>query len=236
MRLLAFLILAVSASCLFAEEINAKEMSFRSAKKVLSKLYVDHRRTFYCDCKFDKHKKVKPRSCGLVARKNKKRASRIEWEHIVPAHAFGHTRRCWREKICNSNGKPYKGRRCCTKTDKVFKAMEADLHNLVPAVGELNGDRSNRSFSMVSGEPRAYGACDFEIDFDTDKVEPRPEVRGDIARVYFYFQKRYGLPISKKQRKLFDVWNRADPVDRWEQDRNFLIKGIQGNGNPFVEQ
>ena len=234
-RILVFLILAVSASCLFAVETNAKEMSFRSAKKILAKLYSDHRRTFYCDCKFDKHKKVKPRSCGLVARKQKKRASRIEWEHIVPAHAFGHTRRCWREKICNSNGKPYKGRRCCTKTDKVFKAMEADLHNLVPAVGELNGDRSNRSFSMVYGEPRAYGACDFEIDFDTDKVEPRPEVRGNIARTYFYFKKQYGLPISKKQKKLFDVWNRSDPVDQWERDRNFLIKGIQGNGNPFIE-
>ena len=120
MRLLVSLILAIPMIFFSSGEANAKEMSFRSAKKVLAKLYSDHRRTFYCDCKFDKHKKVKPRSCGLVARKQKKRASRIEWEHIVPAHAFGNTRRCWREKICNKNGKPYKGRRCCTKTDKVF--------------------------------------------------------------------------------------------------------------------
>ncbi len=30
--------------------------------------------------------------------------------------------------------------------------MEADLHNLVPAVGEINGDRSNYRFGMISGE------------------------------------------------------------------------------------
>ena len=113
--------------------------------------------------------------------------------------------------------------------------MEADLHNLVPAVGELNGDRSNRSFSMVSGEPRAYGKCDFEIDFDTDKVEPMPSVRGNISRTYFYFEKQYGLRISKKQRRLFNVWDREDPVDDWERTRNFMIKNIQGNGNPFIK-
>ena len=210
--------------------------SFSKAKKLAAKIYADHRTTFYCDCKYSKKKKVKPSSCGLVARKNKKRASRIEWEHVVPAHAFGHTRRCWREKICTKkNGKTYKGRRCCSKTDPIFKAMEADLHNLVPAVGELNGDRGNRSFSMVQSEPRVYGKCDFEIDYDTDKVEPMPSIRGNIARTYFYFEKTYTLPISKKQRKLFNVWNNADPVDPWERSRNFMIKKIQGNGNPFVK-
>lgn len=35
--------------------------------------------------------------------------------------------------------------------------MEADLHNLTPAVGELNGDRSNLPYGIVKGEPREYG-------------------------------------------------------------------------------
>ncbi|EGH19336.1 endonuclease I, partial [Pseudomonas savastanoi pv. glycinea str. race 4] len=33
--------------------------------------------------------------CGYVPRKSAKRASRIEWEHIVPAWQIGHLRQCW---------------------------------------------------------------------------------------------------------------------------------------------
>ncbi|WP_198947886.1 endonuclease [Magnetofaba australis] len=210
--------------------------SFSQAKRLLPKVYKGHRETFYCGCGYDKHKNVRPGQCGYEPRKNAKRGGRIEWEHIVPAHAFGHTRPCWREKLCETKkGKLYKGRRCCAKIDPVFEAMESDLHNLVPAVGELNGDRSNRSFGMVAGEPRVYGACDFEIDWDTDRVEPRPEVQGDVARAYFYMNATYGLPISKKQRRLFQVWMSQDPVDDWERERNRRIEKIQGNANPFVK-
>jgi endonuclease I len=30
--------------------------------------------------------------------------------------------------------------------DEVYQRAEADLHNLVPSIGEVNGDRSNFSF------------------------------------------------------------------------------------------
>ncbi|MDQ6999067.1 MAG: endonuclease [Mariprofundus sp.] len=43
-----------------------------------------------------------------------------------------------------------------------------------------------------------------------------------------------GLNISKKQRRLFDVWNRVDPVDAWEVWRNKRIMALQGNSNPYV--
>jgi deoxyribonuclease-1 len=101
--------------------------------------------------------------------------------------------------------------------------MEADLRNLVPAIGEINGNRSNYSFTMLEGEPRVYGACDFEVDFKERKAEPAAAVHGDIARIYFYMQDQYGLSISDKQRKLFEVWDRADPVDEWEQERERRI-------------
>nr|WP_227665257.1 endonuclease [Magnetococcus marinus] len=231
------LLMTISAIAQAADpQIPHRIASFSEAKKLLPKVFEGHRTTFYCGCSYTKHKEVRSGACGYQPRKNPKRGSRIEWEHVVPAHAFGHTRQCWREPICTTKkSKAYKGRRCCAKVDPVFEAMESDLHNLVPAVGELNGDRSNRSFSMVAGEPRAYGACDFEIDWDTDRVEPRPEVRGDIARTYFYMNASYGLPISKKQRRLFDVWNREDPVDDWERERNRRIERIQGNANPFIQ-
>ncbi|MFO7529536.1 MAG: alpha/beta fold hydrolase [Marinobacter sp.] len=166
-------------------------------------------------------------ACGYVPRKNNKRSQSIEWEHVVPAHALGQSRQCWREPICtNSKGKPYKGRQCCEKVDPVFRAMVSDLRNLVPAIGELNGDRSNYTFSMLEGEPRNYGACDFEVDRSLRKVEPRPEVRGDIARTYFYMHETYGLPLSGKQRQLFEVWDREDPLSEWEVLRNARIDSI----------
>jgi len=114
--------------------------------------------------------------------------------------------------------------------------MEADLHNLVPAIGEINGDRSNYSFSMLEGEPRTYGSCDFEVDFKTRKAEPAPNIRGDIARIYFYMQDRYKLKSSKKQMQLFEAWDKLDPVDDWERERNKRIETVTGTFNKFVRQ
>jgi endonuclease I len=39
----------------------------------------------------------------------------------------------------------------------------SDLHNLMPALGELYGGRSNKPYGMVTGALRLYGSCDFEI-------------------------------------------------------------------------
>lgn len=209
--------------------------NFGEAKKQAKKIFKDHQQTFYCGCSYDAKHQIDPSRCGYTPRKNGERGERVEWEHIVPAHAFGGSLPCWQQPICQQEGKRYKGRKCCEEQDPFFRSMEADLHNLVPAVGELNADRSNRVYGEVAGESRAYGACDFEVDFERDVVEPRPEVRGDIARTYFYFEKTYQLPISEAQRALFDAWAKADPVDEWEAERHRRIKAIQGNGNPFVE-
>lgn len=53
----------------------------------------------------------------------------------------------------------------------------ADLMNLVPAIAETNGSRSNYSFIILEGEVGAYGACGFEAGFKGRKAEPRPEIR-----------------------------------------------------------
>jgi deoxyribonuclease-1 len=142
----------------------------------------------------------------------------------MPAYWFGSQLQCWQDG----------GRKACKKI-KAFKRMEGDMHNLVPAIGELNGDRSNYRFSMLEGEKRRYGQCDFEVEFKAKKAEPPEAVRGDIARTYFYMADRYKLKLSKSQRKLLGVWDRADPVDAWERKRNQKIKRIQGNANPFIQ-
>ena len=45
---------------------------------------------------------------------------------------------------------------------------------------------------------------------------------------------RYSVPLSKQQRQLMAVWDKQDPIDAWERERNLRIKKAQGHGNPFV--
>jgi deoxyribonuclease-1 len=223
------------AVCLAAG--NETFMSFNKSKKtLLSQVYSDHHETFYCDSDFDEKKQVF-HTRGYIPVKNNKRAKRIEWEHIVPAHAFGQSFKEWREgdvQCVSSKGKPFKGRRCVEKLNYEYRYMQADMHNLVPAIGEVNGLRSNYSFTMIPGEERRFGACDMEI--SNQKAEPPEDVRGDIARTYFYMDNAYpgrGI-ISNKNRKLFEAWDSLDPVDEWECERERRIANIQGNENRYV--
>ena len=213
--------------------------SFRRAKRRAAEVYADHLRTFYCGCEFTPKKAVDWHTCGYEPRANARRAARIEWEHIVPAHAFGAHRGCWHDELCTreKSGKKYGGRECCRRIDDQFRRMEADLQNLVPAIGEVNGDRSNFRFDDVAGEPRKYGICDFEIDWHRRVAEPAPALRGDIARAYLYMYYAYAnaLRLDADQLARFEQWHQADPPTAWEKLRNQRIARIQGGGNPMVE-
>jgi len=67
--------------------------------------------------------------------------------------------------------------------------MQADLYNLQPVIGEVNGLRSNYQIGEIDGEVREFGKCDVEI--KNKKVEPAPKIRGDIARTYLYMEYAY---------------------------------------------
>nr|WP_143562423.1 endonuclease [Shewanella sp. UCD-KL12] len=223
---LAFSLLLSSAA--FASPSHST--SFSQAKRLAKKIYSDNlpKTSFYCGCDINiEGKKWNPdlQSCGYQVRKQQKRASRIEWEHIVPAWELGHQRQCWQEG----------GRKNCGKSDQVFKKMESDLHNLVPAVGEVNGDRSNYRFSQWNAKPAQYGQCAMVVDFKSRKVEPPSYTRGRIARTYLYMQKTYGFKIAKSQLKLFNAWDKTYPVDTIECKRDQAIADTQGNHNPFVK-
>ena len=58
----------------------------------------------------------------------------------------------------------------------------------------------------------------------------------EIAITYMYMDSVYpcGGIISKKNRRLFDIWNKSEPVDEWECERARRIKKIQGNRNEVV--
>ncbi len=207
----------------------SQKFSFSRSKVTLAKeVYHDHKVAFYSHCRIRQYaKKWVPvlSSCGYKPRKNETRAKRIEWEHIVPAWVFGHQLQCWQQG----------GRANCRSNNQQFRQMEADMHNLVPAIGEINGDRSNYRYRILEGEERPYGEpVNMEVDFKQRSVEPPDEHFGDIARIYFYMRDRYGFKLSKQDTQLLTAWNNLDPVDEWEKTRNQRINKIQGNENPYV--
>ncbi len=222
----------------YAEQGGNKEIaSFSKAKKIAEKIYIEHRITLYCGCKFF-GKVIDLESCNYQIREDETRAKRLEWEHVVPAWALGHQTIEWKyghEDCKTRRGKHYRGRKCATKKNKDFKLRAADLYNLYPSVGEVNGNRSSYKMGIIPGEEREYGSCDVEINLKT--VEPREQVRGEIARTYFYMNKAYpGYDIiSSETKPMFDEWNISDPVDFWECKRAKKIEELQGNANEFVK-
>lgn len=205
--------------------------SFGQAKKLLKEhVYYDtmHDGTFYCGCDWEwvgaTGGRVDLNSCGYKVRKNQVRAERTEWEHVVPAWVLGHQRQCWQ------NG----GRENCINSDSEFRKMEADPHNLHIAIGEVNADRSNFSFAMLPWVGKQHGQCDVKVDFKGRAVEPRNEVKGQIARIYFYMHDRYNLSMSRQQQQLFMAWDKQFPVTESELERDRRISKIAGNSNPFV--
>lgn len=207
---------------------KSEKYSFARSKRILAtKIYRLHQKTFYGGCDYEiKGKRLVPiaDSCGFQYRKNPKRANRIEWEHIVPAWYFGHNLKCWKKG----------GRKECRATNAKFKQMEADMHNLVPAIGEINGDRSNYPYGNIRGEKRVYGKVDMEIEASKRLAEPKRSILGDIARIYFYMHDKYNMYISPEDAKKFIKWNNQDPVSRWEKKKNLLVKDIQGDNNEYV--
>ncbi len=128
----------------------------------------------------------------------------------MPAYDFGRQRQCWQDG----------GRRSCRANDPVFRQGEANLQNLVPSVGEVNGDRSNMRYGMaVRADAYQYGQCQAKVDFPERTFQPPANVRGDIARIYWYMRDTYGIQISRQQQQLFQAWRRA----------------IQDSGNRYVD-
>jgi deoxyribonuclease-1 len=240
-RLLSWIIFFLGIAIVLhaGEKGNTTNNSFSKSKRILlEQVFHDHHITFYCDNPFTAGKDVIPTPDKYTPKNpNNKRSKRIEWEHIVPASLFGQQFKSWSEghSACVKNdGTTYKGRKCAEKTSSAYQYMR-DMYNLVPAIGEVNGLRSNYPYRMIPGEEREFGVCDME--FASKTAEPPPVQRGNIARTYYYMDyvyPGYGI-INDNNRALFQQWAVGDPVDSWECDRVKRVEEVQGNGNGFVK-
>jgi len=217
--------------------------SFSTSKRHLQDIHGGlHERTLYCGCSFDAgSKRIDLKSCGYEVRRNKERAQRVEFEHVVPASRFGRTFSAWVEGHAScvrkrkGKAREFKGRECAERASTPYKLMQADMHNLFPAVGEVNGDRSNDPYGEVAGEPREYGRCD--VEFGGGVAEPAERARGEIARAMLYMAWAYPerVVLSDAERAWCERWSEKDPPERWEKERARKIEAIQGNPNPFVK-
>ena len=134
-----------------------------------------------------------------------------------------------------------------------------DLHNLKPEDVSVNSTRNNKDFDdggtivTDSSPPAGYDGT-LDCYTTTYTWEPPDGVKGDVARIIFYMVTRYEgengevdlemvdyadsapnlEPLHGVQSTLY-AWHVADPVDSFEQNRNEVIYGYQGNRNPFID-
>ncbi len=167
-------------------------------------LYADGGETLYCGRKF-----------------GKRHGRDINVEHVFPMAWVTRALKCGKREECRQNSRE-------------FNTIEADMHNLFPALAEINKRRGAFAFAEIPGEP-GTGKCDFEVDERKRLVEPRPAVRGDIARAMFYMSHRYGLKLFNRQKKMLLRWHREDPPSAEERRRNDIIQRLQGQRNPFID-
>ena len=134
--------------------------------------------------------------------------------------------------------------------------MKSDVVHVFPTDGYVNNRRSNYPFGEVGNieyqSNNGYsklGTC--KTEGYTGKVfEPNDEVKGDIARIYFYMATCYEdritnwsnmrndsyQPYPEWQMKMLMRWSAADPVDAVEVARNNAVyNDVQNNRNPFVD-
>ena len=137
--------------------------------------------------------------------------------------------------------------------------MYTDLYHVLPCDYEANEARWNYPYGEVKTENWSNGYCKRGTmtvsGFNGVVFEPNDEIKGDIARIYFYMATRYEhesmsiwgnagsnallynkYPFYKTWLvNILLKWHENDPVSEREIKRNNAVEKLQGNRNPFVD-
>ncbi len=121
----------------------------------------------------------------------------------------------------------------------------ADLHNLRAACSNANSKHGNAYYGNSGEVDLFYPNVTSGLDSTLRSHSYSGDFRGDVARVCFYMYVRYeGLSLSDDtsietnnmaKLSLLKEWDKADPVDEFEIQRNNRIYQYQGNRNPFID-
>ncbi|MCL2916042.1 endonuclease [Shewanella corallii] len=250
-RLLAFLPFLVMPAHAFTPSENSEVTpeievtkgqttitSFDSAKEILDEqVHLHDRITVYCGAEFDAEGVI-THPPGFKATKYLNRYNSREWEHIVPADRFGDFLPSWKDghpACVQADGDKYKGRDCARKVNEQFRLMEADMYNLFPAIGSVNGLRNYYPFALMPNAESDFGSCDMRI--ENRKAQPPERARGIIARTYLYMAEAYPdvMVLTPEEKTLMSDWDKAYPVSGLECRRAVTIWEIQKNVNGILE-
>lgn len=195
------------SSCEQSFSSALRAMDYQEAKQLFWQELYPTGYTLYCRAKISRFKQ-----------------DDINIEHVFPMAWVKNSLQCGTRDECRQNS-------------HLFNQIEADLHNLYPALEKLNYERQAYRFGIIKGEKRKYGPkCDFEVNKSSRVAEPMPSVRGDVARAMFYMEYQYDrLLLYKKQAEILLKWHQDDPPSKEELQRNDKIEKIQGNRNPFID-
>ena len=240
---MARLVVSALLCCLLSASAFPKAQNFANAKATLKQIYLDLGEgaweDFYCQAPFapkDNRLEILP-SEKYTPRISSKKVQYIEWEHIMPAHRFGSELKCWQDsqnknganlskstksaktsKSTKSTKSAQNSRKSCQK-DALFRQMEGDLHNLVPAIDEINRDRRDFEYAIPPSELEfsQYGACKVYSDFAEAKFYPAEHSRGWIARTYLYMSKKYGIKLTDDEEYTMRLWDKQYPPSKREK-------------------
>lgn len=139
--------------------------------------------------------------------------------------------------------------------------MKSDIWHVVPSDAKINGERGDKplgevgsSYTQSTNGYSKWGMARSGLGYTGQVFEPNDEVKGDIARAYFYMVTCYQDKISSwnatNATYVFDGntypgltdwcltmmmrWSALDPVDDIEIARNNVIAAKQ-NRNPFID-
>ncbi|KXX70329.1 endonuclease [Flammeovirga sp. SJP92] len=131
-----------------------------------------------------------------------------------------------------------------------------DCHHLRPTDITVNSARNSRWFDEASVEYIDGDGATGNYTSSSEWIwEPRPEVKGDVARMLFYMATRYEGTSGDPDLELVDylpsndytpepihaklstliAWHLQDPVDDFERNRNEVVYSYQGNRNPYID-
>ena len=134
--------------------------------------------------------------------------------------------------------------------------IKSDVVHVLPTDGYVNNRRGNNPFGEVNNvtyqSSNGYsklGSCKTP-GYSGTVFEPNDEIKGDIARIFFYMITRYEGSCASWGHDVFTSeypglttwtldmmmrWSKQDPVDEVELQRNSAVFEVQGNRNPFVD-
>ena len=134
----------------------------------------------------------------------------------------------------------------------------SDVVQVIPTDCYVNGQRGNHPLGEVGSvgwsSANSYsklGTARSGLGFSGKVFEPNDEIKGDMARIYFYMATCYQdecsswghsvfggttyLPFEQWALDMLMRWSKQDPVDEVETARNNAVYQVQQNRNPFVD-